>query len=254
MNTDLLDNWLAPFMVPAIMLIESCNLKTATSNHKLLYGSVTLAIVLGTVCGYINFKLRSKRYFALISTSLTTLTCALSLKGCQIIHQGGSISDYFIPGLIIFSATQVSAFLTNELVFKCRQRKFTISEGTTIAQLVSAAYTIFALVHYSKFTGHRTFVIRQTNEILLACAAIIVVTSLIVPRFILRSKGTIYKYGLLLVSFAGSYLVFLVKANRNPFDYIYNFIFDETPYRLWLCFLWLIISLLCIGFACVWSS
>lgn len=283
METHLLDAFVAPILVPSIMSINAFK-QLQLDRLDLLYGTVTTGICLSTVASTIQFHVnrstRSRTNLTILTAIQLTFASITSIllfnllrnnilkesyqlphavRG-QTINNGSAVFRYhffadFIPGLIIFSQTQLCSMIKNELLCKAK-RSFTLGEASIIAQLVSSAYLTWALVTYSKFSGAGPFQVSLTTNIVLN-VGFFTFTIIFAPSYLLlKRKATLIRYSLIGLSLSASYSSVwnLVSATSNldPFSWLVNHIFS-THQRISLFSLWLSTLTACISFSTSWA-
>lgn len=161
-----------------------------------------------------------------------------------------------IPGLLLFSQIHLCSMVQHELLSRAR-RKFTFGEASIISQLVSAAYSTWALTTYSRYSGAGPFEVSLTTDIVLNIGFIMFVITFIPPYSFLRGRYKFTRYFLLLLASSISYLVIqsliTPTSNRTPIIWLADYIF-ATHQRLSLFSLWLSTVTGCISFSISWAN
>lgn len=271
-------------LVPTIMAISAGR---AHSEGKLdiLYITVTLGTIIGTVISSLNFQIRAmtrdRNRLTFMTTFLLTSSLLASIVGFHLVRhnfnpyrgyelpknirgqsrtRGSDVFRHhfyadFIPGIIIMSQAILTMILNHELLHRAK-RKFSYGEANIVAQLVSAAYSVWAFSVYSKFTSAGPFRISQTNDIILNLAAFYSAIALVPCYLILQRSHTLVRYTLLMT--AGLISLYVVNnivstsKIRDPFTWFLSYLFS-THQRLSLFSLWLAMTMGAVSFSTTWS-
>lgn len=283
METHLLDAFLAPMLVPTIM---SINVSKQVQNDRtnLLYSTVTMGTIISTIISTIQFHVRrntrSRTHLTVLTAILLTLASITSILAFNLIRnnlptgfyqlpvsiRGQSITSNsdvfryhffadFIPGLLIFSQTQLCSMIKNDLLYKAK-RSFTLGEASLVAQLVSSAYLTWALVTYSRFSKAGPYQVSLTTNIVLN-VGFYTFAIIFVPSYLfLRGKATLTRYSLIGLSLSASYAtvwnLISETSSLDPFSWLVDYIF-ATHQRISLFSLWLSTLTACISFSTSWA-
>lgn len=283
METHILDAYFAPMLVPTIM---SINVVKQIQNDKtnLLYNTVTMGIVISTIVSTLQFHVRrntrSRTNLTVLTAILLTLASITSILAFNLIRNNLPTGSYqlpltvrgqpitsdsvvfryhffadFIPGLIIFSQTQLCSMIKNDLLSKAK-RSFTLGEASIIAQLVSSAYLVWALVTYSRYSKAGPFQVSLTTNIVLN-VGFYTFAIIFVPSYLfLRGKATLIRYSLIGLSLSASYTsvwnLIAETSSLDPFSWLVDYIFT-THQRISLFSLWLSTLTACISFSTSWA-
>lgn len=284
MEARLLDAFLAPTMVSSIMFINLIK-QLKLDEPQLLYITVTIGTILSSIHGLlhlrINRSIRDRRQLTLTTALLLTATSFLSIIGFHIIRvnvvrrdtyklptsiqghvlkDGSSIFHYhffadFIPGLIIFTQSQVCFVVKSSLLNKAK-RKFTLGEASIVAQLASAAYLTWALVTYTNLSDAGPFQVQLTTNIILNIGVSTFLIAFLPSYLIKKARTTSARYALLglliAVSFINIQSLISTVSNLDPATWLVDHIFASHQ-RISLFSLWLSTLAACVGFSTSWS-
>lgn len=270
-------------MVPTIMSINLFK-QYNTSEIDLLYATVAFGTVVSVVYSLLQFHVtrytRSRVNLTILTATLLTLASITSIVGFHFIRinlhpiayelpftirgqlpsSGSAIfrkhfyAD-FIPGLLIFSQTQLCSVVKHNLLTKAK-RSFTFGEASLLAQLVSATYLTWALTTYSEITGAGPFQVNLTTSIALN-VGFNTFSIIFVPSYLLLNrKSTLIRYALMGLSLALSYLrvqsLISASSNLDPLTWLIDHIFS-THQKISLFSIWLSTLTACVSFSTSWT-
>lgn len=287
MANHLLDGYLAPQLIPLIMglnVIKSYKI----DKLNLLYATVAFGTILSSISSLLQYRInrftKSRSKLTLLTATLLTLSSIVAIIGFSIIRINdqfyerqkyklpvnlrnkipSSNADVFtyhffadiIPGFIILLQTQLCTFIQHDLLFKAK-RTFTVGESSIIAQISSAAFLIFAMITYSRFTEAGPFEVNLPIELLLNIGFILF-AFVFLPSYLFMNQRThtIKKYSLIVTCILASYFrvnhLINLKHNTSPIYWLVNYIFS-THQRISLFSLWLSTLTACVSFSTTWS-
>lgn len=285
MEAHFIDSYLAPSLVPAIMVVNMYK------KSDLIYDTVAAGTILSAISAnasfHLNRSIRSRSKLTLGTAILLTFTTLASISAMHLIrlnHQPNSYELPFairdcdsqcfqknvlryhtfadiIPGLVIFFATQLCSLIQYELHNRAR-RKFKFGEASIVAQLASATFLTWSLTTYSKVSGAGPFQVNLATDIVLqlamaAFAIILLPSYLFVSNRSSSSRAIIVlRYGLLgiwlSVSYTAAKNLISATSKLDPLTWLVDHIFS-THQRISLFSLWLSTVTACVSFSTSWS-